>query len=259
MGLIKQHTYGSGKLHFAQFLPNTQTPGALRYIGNTTELTLTSEQEKLDHYDSDNGIRTKDDSVVTSLEQSGTFVTDNINDENVAMFFLGTTTSLSQASGTAQEDTIASVEFGSYQLGITPTRPTGVRKVTVTSVALSAAPATAYTAGLDYVVDADRGLVTILPGGAITKGAGIKITYSFAASTRQQVMSSNKTVEGRLWFESKNAVGPQRDYTFPYVKLTPNGDFALKSDDWLTMPFSVEVLTLGALAAVYADGVAMAS
>lgn len=255
MNEVKQHTYGSGEISFAPFLVGTQTPGALRYLGNTPEFTLTSEQENLDHYDSDHGVRSKDDSVVIQLDQSGTVVTDNINYANLAMFFLGTTSTLALASATGSIDTISAIQFGTYQLGVTDLIPTGVRKVAnvvITDGALSS-PVT-YVAGTDYVVDPEYGTVTFIEGGTIEEGDPAKITYDRAASTRSQVIASNKTVEGKLHFKSFNPVGPKVDYMMPWVKLTPNGDFAIKSEDWLTLPFSVEVLKKGALAPVYADG-----
>jgi len=253
--MIKQHTYGSGEVSFAPFLANTQTPTARRYIGNTPEFTLTSESEVLEHMDADHGVRFKDDSVQTSFMQSGTVVTDNIDYENVALFFLGTSSSLAVTSATAVVDTVAAIAFGTYQLGVTANRPTGHRKIAsvVVTDGAGGTPVT-YVAGVDYVIDAEYGTVTFLEGGTIEAGDPATITYNVAASTRKQVISGNKTIEGALHFKSFNPVGPKTDYFMPWVKLTPNGDFALKADDWLTLPFSIEVLKKGDLAPVYADG-----
>lgn len=257
MSDVKQHTYGSGEISFAPFLPGTQTPGALDYLGNTPEFTLTSEQEALDHFDTDHGIRVKDDSVVTQMNQSGSIVTDNINYANLARFFLGTASSIALTSATAQADSIPTIQFGTYQLGATNALPTGVRKISNVVVRNASGGPTTYVAGVDYVVDLEYGTITFLAGGTIKAGDPAHITYDRAASTRQQVLAGNKTVEGKLHFKSFNPVGPKVDYMMPWVKLTPNGDFAIKSDDWLTMPFSVEVLKKGALAPVYADGQAV--
>jgi hypothetical protein len=32
------------------------------------------------------------------------------------------------------------------------------------------------------------------------------------------------------------------DYLMPYVRLAPNGDFALKSDEWQQLNLNVEIL-----------------
>lgn len=256
---IKQHTYGSGEISFAPFLAGTQTPGALRYIGNTTEFTLSSEQETLSHFDTDHGVKVEDDEIITQTTQSGTVVTDNIDLENVGMFFMAVTASITIASGTGVIDLISAVQFGKYQLGATPTLPTGLRHVTNVVVTNTTTPATTYAAGVDYVVDPDRGLIDFLEGGALVKGTGVTVTFSNAASTRAQVASGAKPIEGKLFFQAFNARGPQTDYMMPWVKFTPNGDFALKGDDWLSLPFNVKVLKKGALAPVYADGQAVTS
>ena len=39
----------------------------------------------------------------------------------------------------------------------------------------------------------------------------------------------------------------------PSVKLSPNGDYALKSDEWQQIPFNVEILKPEGMEAVYAD------
>ena len=49
-------------------------------------------------------------------------------------------------------------------------------------------------------------------------------------------------VRGALRYISTNPVGPKKDVYWPYVKLTPNGDFSLKGDEWQTIPFTFEVL-----------------
>ena len=79
----KQYTLGRGRLYFDAFLPNTKTKTGERYFGNTPSLSLTIESESLDHYDSDAGVRVKDDSVLLQLNRTGQFVTDNIDPENV--------------------------------------------------------------------------------------------------------------------------------------------------------------------------------
>lgn len=258
----KQHTYGSGELSFAPFITSDgQVPSAFRYLGNTPEFSLNSEVESLDHMDSDHGIKQKDDSVITSVDQSGAIVTDNLAKENLAIFFLGTSSSLSVSSSTATIENITAIAFGTYQLGATAANPTGVRNISAVVVTngLAGLSLVTYVAGTDYVIDAADGTITFIEGGTIASGGPAKITYDNAATTREQIISGNTMAEGALRFKSFNATGPQRNYFMPWVKLTPNGEFNLKGDDWLTLPLNVEVLKKGSLASVYADGVATTS
>lgn len=254
--LTKQHQYGSGEISLARFLPGTQTPGARRYLGNTPEFTLSSEREELKHFDVDHGTRVQDDSVITQLTQTGNVVTDNISFENLAMLLLGTTSVVTTAAATGTIENITSVQHGTYQMGITNLMPTGIRMISGVPVVTAPGGTPIYTAGTDYLVDAAAGTVTFV-GGAITEGLPVRITYNVAASSRSMVVGSNMTIEGALHFKSFNAVGPKVDYYMPWVKFSPNGDFSPKSEEWITIPFSVEVLKRGNLATVYADGQAV--
>lgn len=49
-------------------------------------------------------------------------------------------------------------------------------------------------------------------------------------------------IYGAMFFEEDNGVGTNVNYWFPYVNLTPNGNYALKGDAWQTMGFTAEVL-----------------
>jgi hypothetical protein len=58
------------------------------------------------------------------------------------------------------------------------------------------------------------------------------------------VIAQNEIIEGRMIFISDNAAGENRDYIWPYVRVRPDGDLALKGDDWQAMTFNGEVLKL---------------
>lgn len=264
MASPQNYTLGRGKLHFAQFLPDSQIQSGFRYIGNTPSINMTSESENLDHYSSDEGIRNKDESVLLQLDRSGSFTTDSIQPANMAMLLLGDYSTVVTAAGTGTTTVIAgdTVKQGlTYQLGVSALAPAGARMVSNVEVANTATPATEYVAGTDYVVDTARGLLTILETatGGIPDGTGITITFDVGASERIQVVGGSKTIEGALMYVSANPAGQQFDYLWPWVKITPNGDFELKGDEWQTLPFSFEVLSKSPLAPVYINGQAKAS
>lgn len=254
--MSNNYTLGRGEVHFGQFRPGTQVPRPERYFGNTPELGFTAEQENLDHYSSDRGVRIKDQSVLLQLDYAGSFITDNISPANVAAFFLGEALVTSVTSSTVTAEAHNDVEVGtSIQLGTTTASPSGARNVTSVVVKDDTTPtAVTYVAGTDYVVDLTLARVTILEGGAITDGTNLRIDYSISASTRNRVISKSDTIEGSLRFIAYNPAGENFDYFMPWVKLTPNGDFQLKGDEWQQLPFSLEILKKGSLESIYIDG-----
>ena len=106
------YTLGRGKVYFSRFKTGTQTPEGFRYIGNTPEFNLNIEQDTLDHYNSDEGIREKDDSVPLEVNRTGSLITDNIDPENVALFFFGSASALTQATVASDTEILTGIKAG---------------------------------------------------------------------------------------------------------------------------------------------------
>lgn len=127
---FKNYTLGRGRVFFSRFLPGTQVPEGFLYIGNTPEFNLTIESEDLPHYSSDEGIREKDDGVTLEVTRTGTMITDNINPENVALFFFGENVLIATAATSGITVTQANVIPGRhYMVGATPANPMGYRGI----------------------------------------------------------------------------------------------------------------------------------
>lgn len=260
----KDYTLGRGKIFFDRYPDgvtinaNTQGEGEF-YFGNTPEFSTSSTSEDLDHFDSDSGIRTKDDSVQLSFDRTGTITCDNISARNIALQFLGDDPApVVTASATAVVNADIVIKKGAfYQLGQTVANPSGVRKVSnvLVSKIVSGSPTVVTPAG-NIEVDEDTGRVYILENAAaLADGDVARFTYDVAASTREQVISKNKSIYGALRYIADNPKGTNRDYYFPYVKLTPDGDYAFKGDDWQVMTFAVEILKKASnIEQVYVDG-----
>jgi hypothetical protein len=362
----KQYVLGRGELHFARFLPGTQTPDSFIYIGNTPEVSLNIEVEDLQHFDADQGIREEDDNVVLEVMRTGSFVTDNINAENVALFFMGDADILTQAAIPPVSQLIEEARRGrGYALGSSDTNPEGFMgidpatfsvmlasgsvaatgtvtigagnasagdtvvigsrtytyvasspaanqvlvgsnptqsaanlvaaimggpgsgslygagtlphaqvsatstggTVTITSrlfgsggnsITLSAtgvnitvsganlsggANGTLLVADVDYRINLDTGFLTFPnTSPALSSPADVYVQYGVRASTRTVVLSGNVQVEGAFRFESKNARGPDQVIYMPWVKVSPNGDYALKGDEWQQIPMQFKVM-----------------
>jgi hypothetical protein len=259
--MANNYTLGRGKLYFARFRPGTRIPLGERYIGNTPEFSLTIENEELEHFSSDGGIREKDDSIALEVTRSGSLTTDNIDPENVALFFFGEKATLVEAGATITGEAVEEVQQGFYyQLGQTVSRPSGARGIaadataTPISVVDAATAATVFDEGDDYTVDLATGRLYIVPGGAIANDTDLVVGYTIRPSTRQRVISGSTPVEGALRYIADNPKGDNLDYYFPYVQIAPNGDYALKAEEWQAIPFSIEVLKLADREAIYLDG-----
>lgn len=247
----KNYALGRGKLFFAMYAAGTQTPGGQRYFGNTPELTTSSESEELEHFDSDNGVNVKDDSVTLSNTRSGSFTTDNINLDNVAMFYLGEKSSFSQvaATGLTQDITVKRGQY--FQIGRTEANPAGARHITTVVFTDDADAVIAIPDNFEVDLETGRFYVeSDAPG--VVDGDVITVTYNQLAYTQSRVISSSQEIVGELYFECTNPKGLKFDYYWPYVKISPNGDFNLKSgDDWQTLPFNIEFLQKSGLETVY--------
>jgi hypothetical protein len=250
----QNYTLGRGKIYFSRFAPGTQNPLGFRYIGNTPEFSMTIESENLDHFSSDEGIKEKDDSVPLQVTRTGQFSTDNIDPENVALFFFGEASKLTQASIASAPETLSDVVPGMfYQLGVSASNPVGYRGIDTVGFLVKKG-ATSFVEGTDFTMNYETGMLEVIAGGAIIDGDEIVVTYAVKASTRDRVISGSTPTEGAMRFIAANPKGKDFDYILPWVKITPNGDYALKGEEWQTIPFNLEALKPSASEAIYCDG-----
>lgn len=235
----KDYVLGKGKLYFDPFADGTQDLTGERYIGNTPELSTTSDQETLDHYDSDSGLNVKDESVVIESNVTGSYTTDNIDIENVNMFYGGEIENITVAAATGLSETFTAKKGRWLQLGTSDTNPNGVRNVTTVVVKQGAT-----TIATDqYELNPAMGRIYLEDtADEYDDGDVLTVEYGVAAGTRKRVIGKGKQLAGALRFISENPVGTNKDYYWPSVKISANGDFNLKGDEWQTIPFNFEVL-----------------
>lgn len=252
-----KYTLGRGKVLVSRYV-NGAMVNAFRYIGNTPELNLTIESETLDHYSSDAGIREKDDSVPLEVNRTGSLVTDNIDADNVALFFFGSKSVEVQAAVPAAPENFINVRRGhAYKLGVTVARPAGYFGIAQAGFTVAVqGGGQQLAAGVDYDMDFMAGILTIRETSALVVDGvtDLTVTFAVAASTRERVISGSQPVECSIIYRTKNPKGEDCTFYFPYVKLTPNGDYALKGDDWQQIPLNLEILKPDNMEAIYRDG-----
>jgi lipopolysaccharide export system protein LptA len=265
----KQYVIGKGKLYFDLFGPGTKIGTGERYLGNTPAFGQSVSQDSLDHVDSDQGLNVKDESIIIKNDLTGSFETDNISAENVAMFFGGDLSQMTVAAATDVVDADRVVTRGrTFQIGADDVTPMGTKKITnvvikkVTPGALPADPPTltAVTLAGNFEVDLERARIYVeVDAPDVSNGDTLRVTYDQEGYSREIIIAKGQQVSGALRFLADNPHGKNRDYYMPYVKITSNGDYALKGDEWQKMSFNYEVLKRDArVERQYIDGAASA-
>lgn len=252
---------GRGKVYLDIFR-NGKYEGE-RYLGNTPSFSLSSSADKLDHYNSDSGFREKDKSIVLENSRTGSLETDDISLENVALMFAGQVYSGIQS---AQSDIFEKVNFGgavvknrTYQLGVSDDYPQGRGAIDPASFTIGYADASIAISDGGGDISTITG-VTVLPSAnyeldtvtgrlyleadapQINGEVQLVVKYSRVAYSQDIVISSDDSIVGALRFVSDNPEGEQMSYYLPKVSIAPDGDYALKGDDWQVMSFSFDVL-----------------
>jgi hypothetical protein len=258
----QDYTLGSGEVWFANFVAGTKTPAGFRYFGNTPAFSFGTTTTTLDHVDSDHGHpKFVDRTLPLTVVEELSLTCDNISWDNVAMSVLGTKSTVTTTSATVAAEHIDDVSPGlHYQLGQTTNNPSGVRGLDTVSTGIyatvtdDAGTPVSFAQTTDFIVDPDRGTIYIVEGGAIVEGTNLRVTYKTRAASHTRVISGQNLVEGALKFVSFNSQGTQKDYFFPYVQITPDGEFGLKGDTWQELKFKMKTLKLVGKASVYVDG-----
>lgn len=252
-----QYTIPRGRVFFNPLNDATDEYQGEICLGNCPSFGISIETEKAEHYSSETGLREKDASVVLEVKRSGSLTCDNMSMSNVALFLSGSTGTITQAAGTVTDEEIKVIPGRYYQLGLAPATPVGARNVSAVMVKNGA---TTYVAGTDYMLDAARGTLQILPGGTIAAST-IKVTYTTAAVTWDGIRSgSSGELVGALRVVSDNATGANRDFFMPRVSLVPSGELPVIADgtDFASMQFDADVLKPANGEAIYVDGMPLA-
>jgi hypothetical protein len=264
---------GRGEVHFAPFADSeAQIAGGFRYLGNSPMFGMTTATQMLEHFSMDHGIKQRDQSIPLEITRTATLELDNIDFANLAYLFFGDSSEVVTVGGSVAGENVnngAGVTLGlEYYLGVTAQSPFGAGALTFHTgssapytVVTNVGASTTYVEGTDYAVDIVRGTITPLIGGAITAGEALLANYKTTGGTVVQTISGSTPLEGQIRYLADNPAGANIDYLFTWVKLTPDGEFALKGDTWQVIKFKIEILlpTDGVRQAMYANGLPFTS
>lgn len=233
---------GRGRLYFNAFALGTQTGTGERYIGNTPAFSISRSVESVTRVRSINGLRYKSDPIVVSENLSASVSTDNISSENFAHWFHATEKTLILPGKTFERNLVADhsnlIKLFDAEDGYN--QSTNIVGLEVFRGTVEVALLGNFdTQMLQY------GLLSILPSARdVFDGDSLRLKVRIGESKVAPLEPSNKSLQGSLRFLSNNIVGPDFDYLFPVVSITPSGSIDLKGDDFQQIVFSVEVLKL---------------
>lgn len=229
---------GRGEVYFNPFAPGTLQGQGEIYIGNTPEFTTSRELQSQQVMDSFDGQKVPIEGAVIRETHSARFTTDHMDEANLSLWYGGETTELSQTRQDGVSESFVVRRGRYYQLGVTSSRPVGVRGVEDVVVSIDGV---GVDGPLNIAVDKTLGRFQVLADAPdIADGDTVLVTYQQRDVTSVVTLSQKKELYGSLRFIARNQVGPQRNYFFPVVKLTPAGEIDHKANDWQRMSFDVE-------------------
>lgn len=194
----KYYAVGQGRIYLAKRDSTGQT-GGFEWIGDTDGFTINGAEETLEFQESWSGKRATVLNITTSTDLSFSLAIRNINGDNLARAYYGTS-----SSGTGA--TVTGEAIVGYNGKMTPLKYPGVSSVVVKK------GATTLVANTDYTLDAVNGTITILAGSTeVPAGPGVALTvdYTYASySSRVKALVSDSQeyvirFEGKSQFDNK--------------------------------------------------------
>lgn len=218
---------GAGEVLFDRF-DAQGNPTGFRHLGNVSSLEITNEVEDLEHRTSMFGHRAVDKSVPTDLVANVAMVLEEYDRHNLALALLGEVAALVQEADPDVEDEPIN---GGAALELDKWYDVGALHITVTAVKQGM---TTLTAGEDYEVREDAGMIRVLSSG---DGGALATTWSGAVpalSTSQVHGLSTPRILGRLRYigAADQVSGPRQLVDVWKCALRPDGALQLISEEF---------------------------
>jgi hypothetical protein len=241
---------GSGDVYF-DLLDDAGVFQGERHLGNVESFEVTPTVTNLEKRSSMSGGRPLYKRINIDRGAEISMVLSEFASKNLALAALGIESALTQASGTATDQSVNGgqpLNFDVwYRLIKTSTHAYGVRNITLTNIKQGA---TTLTLNTDYRIDLESGRVMLLSSGTADSEEAITWSGSIPAITaddglrKVQVLEAT-VIEGRLRFKSATdqSSGPRVDAEYYKVSISPSAAMQLIS----TEDFGTLTLTAAAL------------
>lgn len=235
----EDYNLGRGIVYFAT-LANS-LPAEYRDLGNAPEFNISIEVETVEHNSSRQGLRVVDKEVVISQKVTLSVTIDELNFENLALFFSGSTGTHTNAAvaGFAEHQMITGAVLGRWY-DIVDANGNRAYDVRIADLTVEEG-ATTLVVGTDFTIDEEMGRIFLLSTATnIADGENVDVTLAANALAKgvDEVRAlTSSAITGALKFISVNpaANDARTEYQFHQVSLKATGDFALIGDEFTTM------------------------
>lgn len=224
----EKFTLGKGRLLFNELVSGSYT--GLIPFGNVPELSTSFEIETLSVYSSMEGLKQLALDQVISVAPKIAFVVNNMTARNFGLNTMGTRSTITQASATAETFEFTSKKFAFFD--------TGSRSISGLSIPT-------YTAGTDFIVYEEMGYIFIPATSTIADDTTVTATFDVTAKEYETVSMFTRTaIEGKMDFLGTNPFGYKPLWQVPKLSLRPSGDLAFISEsDVLSMAFEATLIS----------------
>lgn len=250
----RDYFLGRGILYLAELDANS-LPVSWRDLGNSPGLSISVESEELVHFLSRSGLRVADKRITLSQTINLSFQVDEISDNNLALFFTGTTASITNPAvlGVGSMGSpiaiTASVELGRwYDLKTAYTgagNPTAFSADSVPKIRRTSGTPMDLVLGTDYEIDRQMGRVFIKHNAVNVAATDDIGWYSAADASAPATLSLMRALKGTvrdfaLKFIAENPANSSEkiEYEFHSVQLSADGDLSLIGDEFSVIGFT---------------------
>ncbi len=250
----KDYLLGRACVFVSELDATTGLPTCYRPVGNTPNLSVSVDIEELTHRSShcaQFGGAVIDRRLILQQTLNLSMVLEELNHENVAIFFQGTTANPANpaVAGIAEFELTDNLALDCWYpiFDASGVRALGIDKSLLT---VEVAPTTALTEGAapagDFEVDETMGLLKFQAGGPGTLAGGEVIEVALAADaaapatieTMNALTASQRRFAVKAVVENANNLDEQVELEFHSVLLVGDGDLGLVSDELAQMTLS---------------------
>lgn len=237
---------GRGEVYFDRFNEGARVGVGERYIGNTPSFQITRTVQRAGRKTSYRGQVHEEMGHVVSEDISLSIVTDNMSWQNVADWFNAgpfgeQVLPGSEALPFTETLVVYQERFYTLGMGLSETGTLAVDRI----AGIRVASGNSLRPGIDWDLDLQRGRIYIpLNSPRVPNGAEIIVTYYKRPSGVFRAFARRTELFGAVRYIARNVVGSQTDYFFPMVRLTPQGAWDQKGDQFQQLRYSATAMRL---------------